>query len=76
MDLEEHVAQIAGALARADDSRPWTLWVKLVKEEKLDLGVDLVQCFLGSSRNHDLKGFHMNILEHLACLVPRGADKL
>jgi hypothetical protein len=43
MYVEENIAQIACALARANDSWLWRVWMKFIIEEQLYFGVDLLK---------------------------------
>lgn len=45
MEAEEEIAQIASALTRADHPWSWTIWIELIVEEKLDFGVNFLECF-------------------------------
>ncbi len=42
MEEEEEIAQIASTLARANKSQLLIAWIKLIKEEKLYLSVNLL----------------------------------
>lgn len=74
MVAEVEVAEVACAFARADDSRSGKMWVHLVEEEELYLGVDFY--LLVYKVGHvDVEGLDDDGAEDGAFLVSGGADQ-
>ena len=63
MEAEEEIARMTSVLARADDSRPWTIWIELIVEEKLDSGVNFLECFQDTGGCGDLEWLYLDVLE-------------
>jgi len=69
------IAQVAGALARADYLWSRVIGMGRVEDEQLYLSVRRTIWSLDRGRYVDAIRPHLNILENVVCPIPRGTDK-
>ena len=75
MEAEEEVAQITSALTGTGDSQSWTIQIELIVEERLDFGVNFLECFQDTDRCWNLEWLYVDVLEYPEIPISRGTYK-
>jgi hypothetical protein len=76
MKAEEEVAQVAGTLARANNSWSREIWVSLVEEEQLNLGVHFIAIVFDTRWHVDYIRLYLNIAKDSVCPISCSTNKL